>query len=159
MLLITINGERDKRSFKLLCWHRIMFISLWLTMSCDRSCDLSRLYSLVCWSYSLVYWIHGRWVSLCLCLRLLNTLNSWSSWRLDGSSASVCLLLGHTARKSSKCILSQLENAREVRSLWKISSGLCHAYSHWSKNVTPIFTARGSGSSIVFSVVETLLTW
>ena len=35
MLLIIINGERDKRSFKFLSWHRIVFISLWRSQSTD----------------------------------------------------------------------------------------------------------------------------
>jgi len=35
MLLIIINGERDKRSFTFLSSHRIMFISLWRSQSID----------------------------------------------------------------------------------------------------------------------------
>jgi len=35
MLLIIINGESDKRSFKFFSWHRIMFISLWRSPSID----------------------------------------------------------------------------------------------------------------------------
>jgi len=102
MLLIIINGERDKRFFKFLSSHRIMFISLWRSQSIDD----------VLWSF---LWLE-QIVEIGCFIKYIMWLISLSLWRrtIFSSLLSLNAVLEWTSVCSCKAVGKFFSNAWHI---------------------------------------------